>query len=332
MPGRVGRRGVGPGRRPVVAAAATGAEVAGSAGAARRGAPVGNRYRMRQRMFAIGDDFYIEDEQGRRAFKVDGKALRVRSTLKFEDASGREPYKIQEKLARVRDSMTIERTDGGAAARVHDALITPLRDRLDDQEAAEFGDVIDRLIGIADGAGGELSAGDDGFDPSFGLGPDQLATLAEDLEPGHSVGLLLFEHTWAAELKAAIRTTGGYPIAQGFLTPEAAMMVGAEVRAIAEAEAAIELADAVAGAAMPDAMAAVAEAEDIKTRAAIETVQALMVSGLTIDAAAEQAIEALVAAELVESAAVDAAAGVVSAAAEETDEALAALRAAESAL
>ena len=31
--------------------------------------------------------------------------------------------------------------------------------------------------------------------------------------------------TLAAELKAAIRTTGGYPIAQGFLTPEAALMV-----------------------------------------------------------------------------------------------------------
>ncbi len=84
---------------------------------------------MRQRMFAIGDDFYITDEQGRRAFKVDGKALRVRSTLKFEDANGRELYKIQERIARVRDSMTIERPDGSAAAKVHNALITPLRDR-----------------------------------------------------------------------------------------------------------------------------------------------------------------------------------------------------------
>ena len=90
---------------------------------------MGHRYQMRQRMFAIGDDFFIEDEQGRRAFKVDGKALRVRSTLKFEDAGGRELYKIQEKLARVRDSMTIERADGGVAAKVHNALLTPLRDR-----------------------------------------------------------------------------------------------------------------------------------------------------------------------------------------------------------
>jgi uncharacterized protein YxjI len=131
MPRRIGRRGVGPGpARPVVAVAATSAVVGAAAGGGRRGAGAGgNRYQMRQRMFSIGDDFYIEDDQGRRAFKVDGKALRVRSTLKFEDANGRELYKIQEKLARVRDSMTIERADGGAAAKVHNALITPLRDR-----------------------------------------------------------------------------------------------------------------------------------------------------------------------------------------------------------
>ena len=131
MPRRIGRRGVGPGPgRPVVAAAATGAVVGAATGPGRRGvAPGSHRYQMRQRMFSIGDDFFIEDDQGRRAFKVDGKALRVRSTLKFEDANGRELYKIQEKLARVRDSMTIERADGGAAAKVHNALITPLRDR-----------------------------------------------------------------------------------------------------------------------------------------------------------------------------------------------------------
>lgn len=87
------------------------------------------RYQMRQRMFSIGDDFKITDEQGQTAFKVDGKMLRVRSTLFFTDAGGNELYKIQEKLVRVRDSMTIERPDGSAAAKVHNALITPLRDR-----------------------------------------------------------------------------------------------------------------------------------------------------------------------------------------------------------
>jgi hypothetical protein len=41
----------------------------------RRGSAV--RYKVRQRMVAIGDDFWIEDADGRRAFKVDGKALRI---------------------------------------------------------------------------------------------------------------------------------------------------------------------------------------------------------------------------------------------------------------
>ena len=89
----------------------------------------GHRYQMRQRMFTIGDDFYIEDDRGERAFKVDSKALRVRSTLRFEDVAGHELYKVQAKLARVRDSMTIETSDGRAAAKVHNALLTPLRDR-----------------------------------------------------------------------------------------------------------------------------------------------------------------------------------------------------------
>jgi len=129
MPRQIGRRGDGLGARRPIAAAAAGA-VAGRAAQARSGDAIdGHRYQMRQRMFSIGDDFFIEDEQGRRAYKVDGKMLRVRSTLFFEDANGQQLYKIQEKLVRVRDSMKIERTDGTAAAKVHNALITPLRDR-----------------------------------------------------------------------------------------------------------------------------------------------------------------------------------------------------------
>ena len=31
------------------------------------------RYRMRQKLVAFGDDFWIENEAGQRAFKVDGK-------------------------------------------------------------------------------------------------------------------------------------------------------------------------------------------------------------------------------------------------------------------
>ena len=80
-------------------------------------------------MFAIGDDFWIETEGGQKAFKVDGKALRVRSTLQFEDNRGNRLYTIQQKVARVRDTMDIEAASGGTAARIHNAMVTPIRDR-----------------------------------------------------------------------------------------------------------------------------------------------------------------------------------------------------------
>lgn len=87
------------------------------------------RYKVRQKMASIGQDFWIETSNGQKAFKVDGKAVRVRSTLLFEDAQGHELYKIQEKIARVRDTMNINDASGHTAAKVHNAMVTPLRDR-----------------------------------------------------------------------------------------------------------------------------------------------------------------------------------------------------------
>ena len=93
-----------------------------------RGRVDGTKYRMREKMFAIGDDFWVENEAGERAFKVDGKAFRIRDTLVLEDASGAELYTIQEKKLTIRDKMEIER-GGKTVASVKKALVTPLRDR-----------------------------------------------------------------------------------------------------------------------------------------------------------------------------------------------------------
>src|ERR1700760_3332404 len=95
----------------------------------RRGGTGATHYRMRQKLGSIGDDYGIENDQGERVFKVDGKVLRVRQTLIFEDSHGRELLKIQERVARVRDTMEIEDPGGHTAATVKKALITPLRDR-----------------------------------------------------------------------------------------------------------------------------------------------------------------------------------------------------------
>jgi uncharacterized protein YxjI len=42
---------------------------------------------MREKMVSIGDGFWIENSAGRRAFKVDSKAMRIRNTLNFEDTN-----------------------------------------------------------------------------------------------------------------------------------------------------------------------------------------------------------------------------------------------------
>jgi uncharacterized protein YxjI len=88
----------------------------------------GTKYRMREKLFAIGDDYWIENDAGERVFKVNGKALRLRKTLVLEDATGAELYKVQEKKLHIRDTMDIER-GGETVARVKKALITPLRER-----------------------------------------------------------------------------------------------------------------------------------------------------------------------------------------------------------
>jgi len=88
---------------------------------------MGTRYRMREKLFAIGDDSWIETDGGERVFKVNGKAMRIRQTFVLENASGDELLRIQERKLTVRDKMEIER-DGQTAATVKKALIG-IRDR-----------------------------------------------------------------------------------------------------------------------------------------------------------------------------------------------------------
>ncbi len=86
------------------------------------------QYRMQEKIFSIGDDYWIENNRGERVFKIDGKALRVRETMIIEDTTGAELCKIQEKKLRVRDTMEIER-HGDTLATVKKALVSPVRQR-----------------------------------------------------------------------------------------------------------------------------------------------------------------------------------------------------------
>jgi uncharacterized protein YxjI len=89
------------------------------------------RYKIRQNLISIGDDFWIENEHGSKVYKVDGKVLRIRKTLVFEDAKGKKLAQIQERLLTIKDTMVVEDANGDDLATIKKALITPLRDRWD---------------------------------------------------------------------------------------------------------------------------------------------------------------------------------------------------------
>ena len=99
----------------------------------------------------------IDVENGDRVLRVDGKALRLRNTLDVEDLEGNKVCRIQTRVLHIRDTMEIERPDGSEMAKVHKALITPLRERwkvdVEDGEDMEVqGNIVDHEYDLeADG-------------------------------------------------------------------------------------------------------------------------------------------------------------------------------------
>jgi len=88
-----------------------------------------NRYIMRQRIFALGQDFNINNAAGQPVFKIHGKVRMVKESLKFGDMQGNILYQLDERVLRIRESFDILKPDGSLAAKVHNAIVDPLRER-----------------------------------------------------------------------------------------------------------------------------------------------------------------------------------------------------------
>lgn len=86
------------------------------------------RFQLRQKIFAFGDDYTIKDERGRERFFVDGKVLTLRNTLVFEDMQENELAVIRQRILAWGPTFEIER-DGKVAAIVKKHLFTLFRCR-----------------------------------------------------------------------------------------------------------------------------------------------------------------------------------------------------------
>jgi uncharacterized protein YxjI len=113
------------------------------------------RYAVRERMFSIGEDFWITDEQGNRVFLADGKVMRLRQTVELKDSSGAVVAVVRKKLVSVRETMEIER-GGAPVATVHKALVSPLHHRsvidlADGGQLEAVGNILDKEFEITGG-------------------------------------------------------------------------------------------------------------------------------------------------------------------------------------
>lgn len=84
------------------------------------------RFRLQEKLVSVGDDSWIEDDDGHRVYKVDGKAMRLRDTIAVKDRDGHEVAWIQEPLVHVRTTMDI--TIGDRHATVKKKIVS-IRDK-----------------------------------------------------------------------------------------------------------------------------------------------------------------------------------------------------------
>jgi hypothetical protein len=144
-----------------------------------------------------------------------------------------------------------------------------------------------------------------------GFALEDLRRLKEQIEPSELTAVVLVEHVWAAHLQDAIRGAGGRLLGQGLLTAEVHMLIGDEIQARAEAEAAIEISHAARNAALLEALATLSARQpstaESRAGAAADVVRVLVEKGFVDAPEASGAIEALTTAGLLEAAAVEAA-------------------------
>lgn len=205
-----------------------------------------------------------------------------------------------------------------AAVRILDALFVA-KDESGDLlalEASELGqEELDETLGLLVGQlmGFEIEGADDPgaaiedlTDASpLGMSPTDVEQIGNDLALGTGALLLLVEHRWATELRDAVAGAGGRMVAQGFLTPDGVLMLGAELAATAAAIDAVETAmelEAAATVSALEALATIEIAAEVEAAVIARTIRVLMEAGFIEQAAVDHAAAAVIDAALIDQA------------------------------
>lgn len=200
-------------------------------------------------------------------------------------------------LIKVLDLLFVMKNDYGE--------ITTLSDSdLGDDDRVEYGAALRRMMGLEDAGFGTSSDGDGDVgapaDRNYGLSQYDISEVAGQLPTNTAAAILLIEHVWATEFRNAVGAAGGHMLVQGFVTPDALMMVGAELQAMADAQAAVEVADGLKGAAMLDALSTLEHMEQVQQANADQEVDVVASLKLLKTAVAADVLRKLVDADLLD--------------------------------
>lgn len=143
-------------------------------------------------------------------------------------------------VIRLIDFLFITKTKNGALEEYQTTDLTP-------EERLEWGTIVGALLGLgAQGTeegmeAGALVGGLMVSQNDFGLLAEDLKqVLEDDLKPGMSAMVVLFEHAWAVPLKQSIVDKGGVLLAQGLISPVDLIRVGAALSEAVEIEKELE--------------------------------------------------------------------------------------------
>ena len=126
-----------------------------------------HHYQIRQRLLTFGDDYWIEDDRGNRVFKVDGKALRIRKTLRFRMPTATSCAGCRSACFASRTSLEIEGSARRAAGDGRMRALLAAADRMSVQ--------------IKGGADLEVKGNILGHEYSIGEGRDRVAEVSKAL-------------------------------------------------------------------------------------------------------------------------------------------------------
>jgi uncharacterized membrane protein len=143
------------------------------------------------------------------------------------------PMDLRNQLKQVREQGIVRMVDAVFVSKDEHSELSMLQGSdLDDEEAAFMGMMAGALFGY--GAAGDeglevgaavgLAAASEGI---FGMTENDLYEVADRIPAGSAALFILLEHIWAHGLREAMASSQGTVIAQGWITPESLVSLGA---------------------------------------------------------------------------------------------------------